>query len=398
MTRIARSLSTHATLCLLVATTACGPDVGDSSAGPGLADGTIADVAGDDGPMLGVDAGADVKGDGSDSGAGPGGDSAQDAGSQVDAGGDQAAQPETGVGMPDEGTVDAAMDQAEALGPEASTPDATMPDATDADAAGADSGGDATVDAGMADGNTLDTGSQDAQSVDAGSDASPDGGEGGKDAAPSEGGGMDAGPLVPCTMPGQTNCVQCDGNSKHGNICTGTEALIVQRDIAKGFLMGHVPDPTSSCYECLVVSRCIDSDLPKMGVECEDLTGTVGAGAQATETKSQACLNTLACLLSTNCGNAPISAMAPSPNDGVGNCYCGVAFPTNSSCAGGAGADLNGACRDVELDGFGDTTSTSPAMVLSSFTTKTSGAGVANAILKCAGTNTGIPACPMCYQ
>jgi hypothetical protein len=199
-------------------------------------------------------------------------------------------------------------------------------------------------------------------------------------------------------MAAQTNCVKCDGNSMHGNVCTQTEALIVQRDIAKGFLMGDVPDPTTSCYECMVRQRCIDSDLPKTGQECEDLTGTVGAGAQASETKKQACLNTLQCVLTANCGNAPNSAMPPDPNDGISNCYCGTAFPTASACSGASGTALTGVCRDIELDGFGDTASTAPAMVLSSYTLKTSGSGMANALLKCAGTNTGLPACPMCYQ
>jgi hypothetical protein len=218
-------------------------------------------------------------------------------------------------------------------------------------------------------------------------------------------------PPVPCTggvAPNNTptGCVPCDGNTN--GVCTSTEQIIANRDIAKGNTSSTNTFTTGSCYECLVTARCIDAQTTaKTGNDCEDLgtTALVGAGAQASETKLQACLNTLGCELpastASSCGNAPSSNVAPAANDGVSNCYCGLAYPTASACSAASGTatpPVNGACETVEVDGLGLIQSTSGTTVLGAYTVKTSGSGMANAILKCAGTNTGVPACPQCFQ
>ncbi|HEV3191461.1 MAG TPA: hypothetical protein VGY54_13225, partial [Polyangiaceae bacterium] len=258
---------------------------------------------------------------------------------------------------------------------------------TDADAGAAEAASDGGGEEAGSDTGVADDGS-DAEEADAGSDGSL------------------VRPTVcttaPCA-PSGSNSVQCTG--KADGVCNATEAVIVNRDIAKGNLSGNTLSP-DSCYSCLVNARCIDAQTTgKIGDDCDDLIGNVGTGAQASETKQLACLNTLSCLLpasaAASCSNAPSSDMSPSANDGVSNCYCGSNYPTASSCAAASGQStppVNGACEALEVDGLGLNQSTSATTVLADYTVKTSGSGMANSILKCAGTNTGIPACPQCFR
>jgi hypothetical protein len=197
---------------------------------------------------------------------------------------------------------------------------------------------------------------------------------------------------APCASSGP-NSVQCDHTAAMNGACTPTEAIIVNRDIAKGFVTGSTLT-AGSCYECLVTATCIDDNVGDTGNECGDLTGTVGSGAQAAETKTQACLNTLTCI-------APATTAAScslQPSDGISNCYCGPAFPSISACNGASGSTVNGACVGVETDGFGATSATPPSTILGEIAAKSFGSGMANAILKCAGTNTTAPACPQCFH
>jgi hypothetical protein len=225
-------------------------------------------------------------------------------------------------------------------------------------------------------------------------------------------------PPAPCTGPGTpAGCVPCANNAAGGGVCTPTEQVIVDRDIIKGNLTGNTLS-ANSCYTCLITAGCLDDTMGDSGQECADLgtTATVGGGAFPTELKSQACVSTLACAL-----GVPASSLSPAPlepasdfspgngdaagvscgnsaTDGVANCYCGAAFPTTVLCGAATGATVNGVCETVELDGLGDTTTTAPSTVIGVLTTPTSGSGMANAILKCAGTNATTPACPVCFQ
>jgi hypothetical protein len=221
-------------------------------------------------------------------------------------------------------------------------------------------------------------------------------------------GACTAPPPSPCTGVGvPAGCTPCTGSPN--GVCTATEALIVQRDIDKG-LTG-----ANSCYQCLLGSSCIDDTSGDSGNECGDLAGTVGAGAQAAESKSQACVNTLACILGVPYSD--LNPVPPEPSadfpggdvscgnfgaDGVANCYCGSNYPSTPSCNGASGTatpPANGTCEQLELDGLGLLQTTSGSAVLSPYTVKTSGSGMANAILKCAGTNAGAAAsCPVCFQ
>jgi hypothetical protein len=230
----------------------------------------------------------------------------------------------------------------------------------------------------------------DATTVEDGGDGSPGTPEG---SAPD--GGDSGAPPVPCTTQGQTDCVQCFATAAGDGVCTGTEALIVDRDIAKGNLVGGQlsMDTTVSCYACLASALIITS--PK---QCESLTGNVGSGAQAAETKTKACLNTLSCILGLADATFASCANDPPPGDGLSNCYCGSAFPSIASCSGAAGTAVNGACAGVILDGLGETTATPASMVLSTILTSSLATGRADAILKNAGANASSPACPQCYQ
>ncbi len=215
----------------------------------------------------------------------------------------------------------------------------------------------------------------------------------------------------PCTGANTpAGCVACADSAAGDGSCTATEQIIVQRDIDKGNLSaGQLT--AASCYTCLVNAACIDDNMGDTANECGDLTGTVGAGGQTTEPKSQACLNTLACVLgipATDLGSAPPEPGADFPGgdvscgdsatSGISNCYCGAGFPTTVLCTAATGTTVNGPCEQVILDGLGDTTASAPSMVIAAITTKTSASGMADNILKCAGTNTQTPACPVCFQ
>jgi hypothetical protein len=149
----------------------------------------------------------------------------------------------------------------------------------------------------------------DAGPIDSGSDAST------PDAAPTP----DAGPLTPCTTAGQTNCVQCDNSV--GNLCSPTEAAIVNNDIAKGYVTGPGPEPASACYECLAQAGLLDDTSGDTGNECED------------STNEAQCLATVSCVLGTSCASTALNV-----------CYCGTA-PVSGSCnAVGAANAANGVC------------------------------------------------------
>jgi hypothetical protein len=302
---------------------------------------------------------------------------------------------------------DAALDQ---LGP----PDGNVEGDADAGPisipdAGADTAppeaGPPGEDAEAGSGNEVDAGSD--TGLDAGADAAPEasedvGAEPALEAGESEGGEdtgapeAGPGPTVPCTASGQTNCVECFATAAGNGVCTGTEALVVQRDIAKGYLTAGQLDPNQSCYACLANSNY----LPPYR-QCESLTGTVGAGAQAAESKTQACLTTLSCVLGVAAGTFTSCANAPYPGLGISNCYCGSNYPSLSACNGASGVTsppVNGACENEILAGLGYTTSTTGSTVIGKITTTTLAAGLADLIFKNAGSNTTTPSCPTCFQ
>jgi hypothetical protein len=202
----------------------------------------------------------------------------------------------------------------------------------------------------------------------------------------------------PCAGSGP-NSVQCTGNAGQ-TVCTPTEAVVVARDISKGFLSGGQLT-AASCYACLVSTGCIDGG-GFGGNECGDLSGTITTGAAAGTTLTAACLNTLSCILpssGTTCGN--------NASTGISNCFCGSNGGTASACTSLAnfveppsGSGPNGSCDTQEFDGFGYASGgVTNTAVLGSFTTNTSASGMANAILSCAGTNSGsLASCPQCFQ
>lgn len=295
----------------------------------------------------------------------------------------------------DDGTTSSPDGESDSGSPEASFVDTGTGSPDAADAGSADTGADATVDAGMdataeasveAAVEASAEASEEETSVDAGADA------------PADAGVETGSGLVPCTTAGQTSCVPCDGNTS--NLCTPTEVVIVNRDIAKGYVADGGLSATS-CYECLFNAGCIDDDvLGDVNHECADLTGTVGAGGQASETKTQACLTTLSCIFNAGCQNAK-AQNGSSATDGIDNCYCGSNFETASACNNYAGSGAtpapNGSCLQDELDGLGLTSTASGAVVLAPFTTRVSGSGMANAIFLCAGSNSGSFKCPTCF-
>ncbi|MGH7438789.1 MAG: hypothetical protein ACRENE_24140, partial [Polyangiaceae bacterium] len=208
-------------------------------------------------------------------------------------------------------------------------------------------------------------------------------------------------PPVPCTggtAPNNTpaGCVPCDGNTN--GVCSPTEAIIVARDITNNNLTASNSEAGSNgCYECLWNAGCLDDTVNlDANKECGDLAGTVGAGAQSAETKTAACLNALNCIFPSDCQNAKATSGA-SASDGISNCFCGSDYPNTTACSAATSPAPNGSCYQTELDGLGDTSATAIATVLGAFTTRTTGAGMANAIFQCAGSNNAVFLCPTCF-
>jgi hypothetical protein len=226
----------------------------------------------------------------------------------------------------------------------------------------------------------------------------------------------------PCATTPGANFIQCDQNA--GGVCTATEAIVITRDIEKGFATSASAHPQAgSCYECLVTSTCIDSTTGShttSGVECQDLgTGVVGGTAPAGLTLAQACLNVLNCTLghpqsgtpgltgtvnpapdATTCANAP----PVSGGDGTNNCFCGTAESNSTACQSAppispaTTGSPNGVCDTDILNGLGIPATTSNLTILSDLATNANGPGQAFLIDNCAGATSNPVACPECFN
>ncbi|HEY2511516.1 MAG TPA: hypothetical protein VGI39_11695 [Polyangiaceae bacterium] len=201
--------------------------------------------------------------------------------------------------------------------------------------------------------------------VDAGTDS---GSSTGTDAGADT--GADTGstaPLAPCTSAGQANCVACSGSA--GGLCSATQALFVQKDITGGQVTGTTLS-AGSCYSCLLNAGCLDDvTFNDQGNECSDVPATspVDAGSS---TEAQLCLNTISCVVGSQCASSDVSI-----------CFCG---PTNAGNACQTAANPNGACFNQEVTGLGTSVN---ATVLKNYTDKTRPAGMANQIFACAEVN-----------
>jgi hypothetical protein len=204
--------------------------------------------------------------------------------------------------------------------------------------------------------------------------------------------GGDAGPsLVPCTTAGQTQCVSCQGNAADGGaggLCTPTEALLVELDIARGSVTDAGSDPydpnnpgvaaASGCYTCLYNSGCLDdTTFGDTGHECGDLpSGDFASGDGTTDMYSTLCLATLQCILGSGCALT---------NGGPTNCYCGSGGGSQGQCPKN-GPATDGVCKGPETDGFKFTPNDSTD-ILKNYSDNAEPSGVANQILVCANAN-----------
>ena len=240
--------------------------------------------------------------------------------------------------------------------------------------ADARSGADAVTDSGAPDTPAQDTSHE--ASLDGGvdaRDATVDSRDGAAD-APADGpgdSGADGG-TSPCTTAGQIACVPCEGNAS--GVCSPTEALFVEHDIAAGLATVDAGDSTYGCYSCLYNFGCLDDTVfGDTGHECGDVTGPVDGGGGGLS-DSTLCLDTARCILSTSCIDGA----------GVSTCYCGVANE-GSACASAGGA-VDGLCLTQEVDGLGFPASDNKD-ILSDFTTTSLPTGMANVIFQCASAN-----------
>ncbi len=204
--------------------------------------------------------------------------------------------------------------------------------------------------------------------------------------------------LVPCMAAGQTDCVSCQGNSTDGGsggLCTPTEALLVELDIARGSVTDAGAEPydpnnpadpaASGCYACLYNNGCIDdTTFGDVDKECGDLPdGDFASGDGTTDAYSTLCLATLQCILGDGCA---------STSGGSTNCYCGSGGGSPSQCPKN-GPATNGACKSPETDGFKFTPSDSTD-ILKNYYDNTEPSGVANQIFVCANSD----GCLQCLQ
>ncbi|MGO9833228.1 MAG: hypothetical protein ACLP1X_03345 [Polyangiaceae bacterium] len=173
---------------------------------------------------------------------------------------------------------------------------------------------------------------------------------------------------APCAASG-SNSVQCTGST--GGVCTPTEALIVTEDIAQSKVTGSTLNAATSCYLCLESNGGLDDTGGDHGNECGDVTGSVTLTG---ETGTQACLDTLGCMITNSCDTASPPSL----------CLCGSAAGSACLTAGAA----NGNCLQNEINGLDIGTGTTlgslvegdPTATQKAYTNKALGSGMANAI------------------
>jgi hypothetical protein len=227
--------------------------------------------------------------------------------------------------------------------------DTGSPDLGAPDTAAADSG---APEASSPDGGARDTGAPDMGAPDMGAPDTGAGDTGSPDA------GADAGPNPDCAA------------NNGGADCTPTEALFE----------AHSPD----CYKCLVNAGCLDDALIPVDSmhECADVPGTAVKGAKSGQARSSLCLETIRCILRTQCA-ATDTAL----------CYCGSLGAGNGCTTSTVASAANGACLQTELDGLEHLSTEAPVMVAPDFYNVNLGGGKANEIFACAAGNGGCPAC-----
>lgn len=222
--------------------------------------------------------------------------------------------------------------------------------------------------------------------IDASADAEPAGG--GTDAAA----GDSAAALTACTSsPCPADSVQCSGNNN--GVCTATEAVFVNFDIAKGLVTAAGPEPdTGGCYACMLSEGCLDDQLfGDTGHECgvdpqtgtSDLPATFKNGSGTTVNSTSTCLATVQCVISTGCGTES--------SGGLTNCFCGPEGGGPSTCE--TATAVNGPCDTQEVAGFSHAINDPTDIISKDFINTLEPSGMANQIFSC-----GKEACPECLQ
>jgi hypothetical protein len=382
-----RGVAAAFVLAVVASALAACSDVGDTSALPGNSDAEAEDgsAAGDSTVTSAGDALAESSAQDATTAA----DSAADVlVEDVTAPQDTGTLEETGV-PPDAEAPETSVVPEASVVEEASTDAGSAPDVADsavvesstADVASQDAGVDSTIEdsgpAADAEGDVVaEAGPSEASVEDAGA---PDTGTSETDTGVAEtGAGTEAGgAVVPCTVTGQANCVECSGST--GGVCTPTEAIFVQYDISQGIATPSGGDG-AGCYSCLVSGSCLDDPRHHVaGRECGDLPGDFDAGAGAGQLQSSLCLAAVQCIAQTSCDQANL-------NDGISYCYCGAGGGSPTNCET-HGASANGACFTPETLGF-RYAPTDGTDIVSNFNDTSQPSGLANQIFTCAQANT----------
>jgi hypothetical protein len=174
--------------------------------------------------------------------------------------------------------------------------------------------------------------------------------------------------VAPCAASGP-NSVKCAGSPTANGVCTPTEKLFVDKDIAAGRLTAGQPSggtpATESCYACLNSKLCLDKGTTTVGQECGDVPTTAQNGPTG-------CLAVLSCTIANKCATS-------NPDS---QCYCGTAAGSACNTPGAA----NGPCLNQEATAIGFPASDGVDITLN-YTDTTRAGGMANTIFSCAFSN-----------
>jgi hypothetical protein len=179
-----------------------------------------------------------------------------------------------------------------------------------------------------------------------------------------------ASPPPPCTQPGQSNCTPCAFSTN--GVCSATEALFIQHDIAKAGQSDAGADAGAldTCYRCLVNAGCLDDTaFGDSNNECDEMTGTLNGSSKTT-----LCLNVVSCILGSSCASPPSA------------CYCGTAGVSTACQGNPAPGPITGACDTQIAAGLGFPV-TDGTDIVKNLTDTTKPAGRADQIFQCAASS-----------
>jgi hypothetical protein len=140
------------------------------------------------------------------------------------------------------------------------------------------------------------------------------------------------------------------------------------------------------CYTCLVNTGCLNDDVfpGDTSHECSDVIGSAVKGPSTGSLRSDLCLQTISCVLSTSCASQDVSI-----------CYCGQLGAGNACSTSSVPSAANGLCASTEISSLEHLATDAPSAVVPDFFNQNLGGGKANQIFACAASGGSCPQCLM---